>query len=262
MKEIILTSGFPRAGSTLIQNLLAQNPEFHPSATSGLLDVLANTRLYWDTLIEHKTMPESDQVKKQVFSGIVEGYYSHINRPVVFDKSRGWLQYLELASNFTTPKVLVPVRDIRGVLSSLEKVWRNSSVTNLIGQEQSHPLKFQTIEGRCDMWIQGDQLVGMAFNRVRDAIHRGWRDNLHFVEYEKLTLNPRETMIGIYNFLQKPYFNHNFNSVEQYTHEDDTLHRMDLHTIRPQVKPQIADWNSYLGDVSEKYKGLTAELIK
>lgn len=261
MKEIIFTSGFPRSGSTLLQNILAQNPDFHSSATSGLLGILTNTRFHWDELIEHQTMPESDQIKRQVFSGIVDGYYSHIDQPVIFDKSRGWLQYLELASNFTTPKVLVPVRDVRGVLTSLEKLWRNTSTSNIIEQEKGYPLKFQTIEGRCEMWTQGDQLIGMAYNRIRDAIQRGWGDNLHFVEYEKLTTNPRDTMVDVYNFLQKPYFSHNFNNVEQYTKEDDTLHKMDLHTIRQQVKPQVADWDHVLGDVAEIYSGLTEKLI-
>ena len=31
-------SGLPRSGSTLLANLLAQNPRFHSTATSGILN--------------------------------------------------------------------------------------------------------------------------------------------------------------------------------------------------------------------------------
>jgi hypothetical protein len=38
MKKIFFNSSLPRSGSTLIQNLLAQNPEIYSTPTSGLVD--------------------------------------------------------------------------------------------------------------------------------------------------------------------------------------------------------------------------------
>jgi len=161
-----------------------------------------------------------------------------------------------MATLFTEPKVLVPVRDMRGILTSLEKLWRESSITNLISHEKKFNIEFQTIEGRCETWLRGDQLVGIAFNRIKDALYRGWGNNMHFVQYEQLTTNPYETMKGIYNFLQLPYYEHDFNNIEQYTHEDDRIHRMKLHKIKQSITPFST---KYL--VSDKYAGITQTLM-
>ena len=56
-KTIHLISGLPRSGSTLLANLLAQNPRFQATASSGILDVLFNVRNIWDTLGEFRAMP-------------------------------------------------------------------------------------------------------------------------------------------------------------------------------------------------------------
>lgn len=36
-KKYYFISGLPRSGSTLLANILAQNPRFHATATSGIL---------------------------------------------------------------------------------------------------------------------------------------------------------------------------------------------------------------------------------
>src|SRR5687768_8948648 len=98
-KTIHLISGLPRSGSTLLANLLAQNPRFQATASSGILDVLFNVRNIWDTLGEFRAMPPaaSEAAKLRVFRGILDGYYADCSQPVIFDKSRSWLAYLEMA---------------------------------------------------------------------------------------------------------------------------------------------------------------------
>jgi hypothetical protein len=63
----------------------------------------------------------------------------------------------------------------------------------------------------------------------------------------------------VYDYLELPYFNHNFNNVEQYTKEDDEgVHRIpNLHSIRPIVNPVPHDSEKTLGKfLSDKYKNL------
>jgi len=38
--RIAFQSSLPRSGSTLLSNIVGQNPEFHVTPTSGLLDLL------------------------------------------------------------------------------------------------------------------------------------------------------------------------------------------------------------------------------
>ena len=44
MKKIFFNSSLPRSGSTLLQNLIAQNPDFYCTPTSGLADYLLGAK--------------------------------------------------------------------------------------------------------------------------------------------------------------------------------------------------------------------------
>ena len=254
-------SGLPRSGSTLLCNILAQNPRFHTAGTSGILDVMFGVRNRWDTLIEFQAMPErrSEAAKLRVLRGILNAYFGDVSRPVAFDKSRGWLAYIEMIEYVLSRKVkiLVPVRDIRDVLASFEMLWRHSSRKAQIAGESEKYFQFQTLAGRLDYWSQADQPVGLAYNRLRDAFDRGLSDRLFLVEFEHLTRSPRETMAGIYEFLSEDWFEHDFEHVEQVTVENDRVHGFDnLHTIRSRVEPVPPRWPKALGSAVDKYKNL------
>ena len=157
-------------------------------------------------------------------------------KPVVFDKSRSWLAYLEMAEAILgrPAKVLVPVRDLRDVLASFELLWRTTAATGQADQEAAHFFEFQTVEGRCAVWTRGDQPVGLAFNRIKDAIRRGYRDRMHFVRFEDLTREPGKTLDAIYAFLGEAPFPHDFDHIEQVTREDDRA----VWAVRPPRDPK------------------------
>ena len=46
MKQTIFyQASLPRAGSTLLQNLVGQNPKFHVTPTSGMIDIMLGARI-------------------------------------------------------------------------------------------------------------------------------------------------------------------------------------------------------------------------
>ena len=54
-KKIFFISGLPRSGSTLLCNILAQNPAFFVTkATSGCIEILFSIRNQWDRITEHQ----------------------------------------------------------------------------------------------------------------------------------------------------------------------------------------------------------------
>lgn len=246
-------SGLPRSGSTLLENILAQNPRFHATSTSGILDIMFGVRNNWNNLVEFKANPD-DEALKRVLKGILDSYYANVDKPVVFDKSRGWLSYLEMIEEILGEKVkvIVPVRDLRDVVSSFEKLWRKNSPYKQFAQETKNYFDWQTVDGRVKIWLDKSQPVGLAFNRIKDAIQRGFADRLLFVDFDDLTSNPKETMKVIYNFLGEEYFEHNFENVEQVTYENDDVHGIkDLHKIRSKVEPVKSDWEEIIGKQHE-----------
>jgi len=252
-KIIHFVSGLPRAGSTLLCNILAQNPRFFTTATSGILEVIFAVRNMWENFIEFRASPD-DEAKMRVMRSILFSFHGNGDRPVVFDKSRGWLGHLELAEALLgrKAKVLVPVRDLKDVLASFEKLYRRNAHIFQTETEKQLYYKWQTIKGRIEIWSDPSQPVGLAFNRIQDALVRGFSDRMHFVRYEELTRDPEGTMKSIYQFLGEDSFDHNFEYVEQVTHENDFVHGFrDLHEIRPKVEPQPSQWRDVLGDAAK-----------
>ena len=254
-KTFHFIAGLPRSGSTLLANILAQNPRFETTATSSILGILTGIREQWDALF---AATPNEQGKIDVLRGILPSFYQRSPKPIIFDKCRGWLAVLEMAELLLErkAKVLVPVRDLRDVLASFEKLWRKNVATNPIPQEKAYPLQFQTLEGRCDVWLQKAEPVGLAYSRIEDALVRGFRDRMHFVRFEELTSRPRETIQSIYRFLGEDEFAHDFDHVKQVTWEDDAVHGFKgLHDIRAKVEPMPPQYPQVLGKLADKYKG-------
>jgi sulfotransferase len=251
-------SGLPRAGSTLFVNILAQNHAFDVTPTSGILGMLVMLRNQWEMQPEFKAA-YNEGTKVAALRGLLNGYFHTSRFPIVFDKSRGWPAQIEMAERVLGRKIkiLAPVRDVRDVLASFEKLYRKNKDIRPIPGEMANPGKFQTVGGRCEVWCSLDQPLGASFNMLRDAIRRGFKNRIHFVEFEKLTVAPKTTMAKVYEFLDEEPFEHNFNDVKQYTQEDDIWHGYkDLHTIRPKIEPMEPQWPDILGkDVANMYKG-------
>lgn len=262
MKRFFFISGLPRSGSTLLCNILAQNENlFVSKATSGCHDVLFNIRNQWDKLIEHQAEGIDHDQLKRVLQNILNSYHS-TDRSLIVDKGRGWLSLIEMIE-FIIPnnpiKMLVPVRNLTEIFSSFEKLWRKSTGFSQWNFEQSDYFKAQTIEGRCDIWANQDQPIGLAYNRVKDAISRGHKNKLHFVEFDNLTSNPQQVLKNIYEYLELPLYNHNFQYIEQYTKENDEgIHRIpNLHTIKNTIEIIPHDSQKILGDnLYHKYSNL------
>lgn len=256
-KTIHMISGLPRAGSTLLCNILLQNPKFHATATSGCMDVLFSIRNNWHNLFQHQASP-CPQKLKNVTQSVLEAYYQDVYREVIFDKSRGWLPYIEFIEEVTETKmkILVPMRPIPDILASMETLYRETSKVKQPPGEAKNYFQFQTVKGRCEYWMRKDQVVGLTLDRIKDAISRGYRDRLFFIDFDALTSKPKETVESIYNFLGEPYYNHDFNNVKQVTSEDDEIHGfVNLHTIRSKVEPVKSRALEVLGkDVIQQLK--------
>lgn len=260
-KQFIFISGLPRAGSTLLCNILAQNPAFHVSrATSGLCDVLFSIRNQYDQLIEHQAEaggPDYDRLRRILIA--VTNAYHDTDKPIVMDKSRGWLSLLELADFTGLPyKVIVPVRNIAEILASMERLYRKTAGQTQWQFEKQDYFLAQTVTGRCEIWSRRDQLVGLAYNRLRDALQREHGGSIHLVEFDELTRRPAVTIAGIYDFLNLADYAHDLDNVEQYTAEDDAgVHRIpNLHTIRPKIEPVPHVAQKILGELASKYRGV------
>jgi sulfotransferase len=254
-KSIYFLAGLPRSGSTLLANILAQHPKIYVTPTSGIVDMLVQVRNNWDRndAFQAAERKLNEQIKQTVLRSMLEAYFAHTARPICIDKNRYWVEFLEMAAALLGGrehvKVIVTVRDLRDTVASFEQLFRKTSALGQIHQEAALALKFKTAQGRVETFIDDGQPVGRAYNAIRDAVTRGWKDRMHFVDYEDLTRQPKATVEAIYRFLGDEGHTHDFDHVEQVTIEDDFVYGIkDLHQIRAQVKPQPAQWKHVFDD--------------
>jgi sulfotransferase len=246
-KTLHFLSGLPRSGSTLLCNLLAQNPAVHATPTSILHEMGWCAR---EALNTDGAKASEGEYQQQLYFNFVkagfEGAYDNLtDRPVVVDKCRSWIGHLDqLFAIWPDAKVLVPVRDVRGVLSSMEKK-RQANPSHMTGMEKQNPSNWASVEKRVNGWLQ-TQPVGLSIERLHEAARR-FGNRLHFVHFEKLTADPKATMAAVWNYLGMQAHDHDFDNVAQYTQEFDAGWPYGDHTIRRQVKPVAADWDQVLG---------------
>lgn len=246
-KTIHFLSGLPRACSTLLCNLIAQNPEVHATATSQLHEIGYIARKVFQTE-EVKSM--NPLVAEKMYFDYVKGGCSHAfdsvtDRPIVVDKCRSWIGHLDQTFKiWPDAKVIVPVRDIRGILSSMEKK-RQQHPSPFNGFEEANPANFTTIEKRAQGWLSSPP-VGIAVERLFEASKR-FKDKLCFIHAEDLTTDPENTMKKVWSYLGLEFKGHDFNNISQYTIEHEVGWPYGDHTIRPSVTPLRPDWHETLG---------------
>ena len=251
MAKIFYQSSLPRSGSTLLQNIMAQNPDFYVTPTSGLLELVFGARLNYTNGAEFKAQ-DAGTMKKGFLAFSRAGMDAYFNaltdRPYAMDKSRGWGVHFDLLQMIygEDPKVICLVRDLRQILSSMEKKFRQNP-DKYRAVENHANLSGTTTLKRAVLALQNAP-VGLALDRLIEVHQRGWAKKILFLRFEDLTTKPAATVQKIYQYLGIPEFEHNFEQVSQVTEEDDAIFGIPgLHEIRPRVEPLANDYLEVLG---------------
>jgi len=257
MKSYYFISGLPRSGSTLLSAILRQNPEFYADITSPINSLTENIiNTLFITLEFNLTLDENK--RKDIIYGIFDGYYKNEKKSVIFDSSRSWTKETHLLKElFPYTKILCPVRDIVSILNSFEVIsTKNPFHTKTFVKHNDN------VFSRCDSMMDknGGIVAGPWI-----ALKEGYALNsemIMFVEYENLCKYPEKTMKEIYNFLEKPYYEHDFENVE-YSNEnfDKACNLKDLHTVKKRVEYKPPK-NILPPEIVKKYKEMNMEFWK
>jgi sulfotransferase len=247
MKAIHCIAGVPRSGSTLFCNILNQNPAFHATDTSPIPEILGTLtqRVSGSPEIQGLLNLDTEGAQERVrsmFRSMVKAWYSDTDK-IVFDKSRGWSFFaLLMADLFPEARFIVTVRDLRDVFASIEKQHRKNPFF-----DQAGDVTQKTILNRADMMLAPDGMIGGSATGLVDLMAR-LPDRVFPVSYEALTRDPGTKMSELYDFLELPAFEHQFEDVKNVSHEPDHIHMNKFpHVGAGKVKPATRGaWKDYL----------------
>lgn len=253
-KTIHFISGLPRSGSTLITNILKQNPKIHGESVSSLASIFASIHASWNN-IEANQEYENVNAKKGVLRSILQGYYSHIDRSIVFDKDRGWIPLIGVLEAVLEQKVkiIVCVRNPAEILSSFERLRKENPL--FFSRPDFHLREGSNITSRAYYYASPEGPLGLAHRNLKDSITMGYLDRLLFVDYNRYCNSPKSQTKRIYDFLELPNFEHDFENIKQEEKYNDLAVGLpNLHKIKPTLDKTTVNCVEYLGlELYEQY---------
>jgi sulfotransferase len=234
MTQFHFISGLPRSGSTLFSAILRQNPLFFADMSSPVAGLMNSCLEQMGAGSEFYSFFDNAK-RKAVCLGLFDAFYQDKHHyQVVFDTNRLWSARLhQLNELFPQHKVICCVRNPAWILDSFEKIYRKHPFEY---SKMFNPQSRQTVYTRCESLIQATGTVGSAWHALKEAYYGEHSGKLLLIDYDLLTQHPKRTMQLVYQFIELPWFEHDFDNVDYQANEfDSNVGVKDLHTVRKKV---------------------------
>jgi len=253
-KTIHFVAGLPRSGSTLITNILKQNPKVHGESVSSLSSIFGSINASWSSM-ETNQEYNNTEAKVGVLKSVLQGYYSHIDKPIIVDKDRGWIPLLPQVEAILNRKVkiIVCVRNPAEILTSFEKLRKENPL--FFTKADSTLREGSNIASRAYFYAGPEGPMGLSHRNIKDAITMGYLDRFLFIDYNRFCNSPKSQTKRIYEFLELPKFEHDFEKIIQTENYNDLAVGLpNLHKIKPALDRTTVNCVEYLGlDIYEQY---------
>jgi sulfotransferase len=203
--KFVGVTGLPRAGSTLLCQLLAQHPEIH---CEGHSSPLCNTLLGIRRMISDDTffLSQLDNTFDSSYAhlasamqGFLRGWHHDCQKQVVIDKNRAWLHAIELLLHIEPDaKLIVCLRDLGQIYGSIEAQHQRTILVDFI----DHLADYDRF-GRADMLFAKDKAIGaplISLHAVPD-LPKSVQERLYFLRFEDLMEQPAACMTHLHAWL-------------------------------------------------------------
>lgn len=254
--QFVGVAGLPRAGSTLLTQLLAEHPDIHCEGhSSPLCNALLSTRRFIsdDQFMLSQLDIQFDRTYghlKSAMQGFLHGWYAGTEKSLIVDKNRAWLHCIEFLLHLDpNAKLLVSIRELGQIYGSIEAQHQKTILLDFI----DHLADYDRF-GRADQLFAQDKSIGAPLSSIRaiEDLPQAVKSRLYFVKFEDLMSNPVEIMSDIFRWLGLAPHSIDPNHLNVRQHESDShyrykyLHRQQnrisppkTHQIPPRIQAQI-----------------------
>jgi sulfotransferase len=195
-------AGLPRAGSTLVCQILGQHPDIDWNGQSSpLCNSLLNIRrsISDDEFFLAQLDRGFDGAYERLtaaMKGYLRGWCGGGDKAVVIDKNRAWLQCIELLLTLAPEaKLVICLRDPVQIYGSVEAKHQKTILVDFA----DHLADYDRL-GRADMLFAKDKVIGApmvsiaAIQDLPDVV----KEKIMFIKFEDVMANPQRLAAELY----------------------------------------------------------------
>jgi len=198
----------PRSGNTLFASIMNQNKDIAATANSLTLEIMKDLFLLKKTDVfqnypDHKSLDN-------VLDSVYDNYYKHWPQRIIIDRGPVTTpSNLELVKKHFKHgfKCIVLLRDLMDVLASYMQ-WYTKNPDAFPNR-----CNLNTDEEKLKMIMNKDGAVAKELEAIKNSYN--YPGMCHYVKYDDMVTNSEQEFRKIYQFLDEPYFNHRFDSLNQ-----------------------------------------------
>lgn len=245
--------GLPRSGSTLLMNVLNENPNIYTTGTCPLPYLFTGMQQASSQVCEFVAM-DMDVLDKSASLFLkhgIEGWFqAQTKKPNVISKSRTWNEQLRyLFRIYENPKFIVCLRDPRDVIVSFEKLLRK--YPHIIAGDVKQKFEHLSFDKRIELYCTdvsanlGRPLMLMP--HVHEYMMQ-YPNNFFLFRFEDFCKNQEFSLKSLYNWMGLPEYKHNLNNIPPSDfYEHDPIYRaLVSHKVRSNFEPMPPQWPEYM----------------
>lgn len=239
---LLYVTGLPRAGSTLLCQLLGLHPGIHSTGhSSPLCQLLVKLRQLWS---DHEFLLAQLDVDfdrayarlVRAWQGFVAGWAAETERPWVVDKNRGWLGQIETVQAFDPGfRMVVCVRELGQILGSIEARHAQTRLLDF-PDHLAHLSRY----ARADALMGAEGLVGAPLKAIEalQDVPAPWQSQLYYVVFEHLMTEPVGVLQDLHRWLGLAPTPFDPDDLPVRPHESDSHYRCKYpHRTHPRLQP-------------------------
>lgn len=228
-RRILYLTGLPRAGSTLLCQLLSLHPDIassgHSSPLCPILMQLRHQCSDQDFLLAQLDVDFERAYARleRAFKGFIHGWLADTDRLWVVDKNRGWLGQIDTVQALDPEfRMVVCIRELGQILGSIEAQHAKTRLLDF-PDHLAHLSRY----ARADKLLAGDGLIGgplKAIEALQD-VPEAWQAQIYYVIFEQLMQEPVAVLTDIHRWLGLPPTPFDPNQLPVRPHESDSHYR-------------------------------------
>ena len=257
MQQLHYCLGLPRTCSSVIMNILNENPNIFTTGTCCMPYFVEACQKRSNEVSEFIAL-DKDVLHNSYINFLRQGmrgwFEAMTDKPIIFSKSRSWSEYFPHTFAIDpNSKYLVILRDLRDIICSFDSLlWKYPQVdyANGIFHQES-------FEKRMEIYCtDGTSNLGRPLHMLPHLMEVAEKspNSFFLCRHEDFNEEPRKTFQMIYEWLGEEYFEHDFDNIPKpdYYEHDTTYRALVSHKTGSKLEKLEPRWPDLMTDAQSR----------